>query len=296
MRYCIILNDGSIYSTGFGSTLDEDRYNSGIWKFLGSINGQPTNIDHEEFKEHSGRIKASIKITQEDAQYILRRLNYYRKCSIRFNMLKQNCMKLATHVLALLGKNINIKVSLGTMLYRCLPDLKDIPLTYNQLSHVHRFTKNCFDSISSQIPKIVKTIFINLGQLLFFIPQKISTILKNILVYTIGGNTGSKEISTFSEDDDFIDEESDLECDQEGVLENFFCLLSNITDDEAANIAHSSVFINWQLNHLGIEVHPYLNKPSINVMPLNEEQIIKDSKELLRQFKDLYQSNTFQAS
>jgi len=73
-------------------------------KFLGSINGQPTNIDYEEFKVHSGRIKASIKITQEDAQYILRRLNYYRKYSIRFNMLKQNCMKLATHVLALLGK------------------------------------------------------------------------------------------------------------------------------------------------------------------------------------------------
>ena len=95
-------------------------------------------------------------------------------------MLKQNCMKLATHVLSLVGENIDIKVSLGTMLYRCLPDLKDIPLVGNQVFQFHRFTKNCIDSTFSKIPQIVKSISISLGKVLFFIPQKILTILKNI--------------------------------------------------------------------------------------------------------------------
>ena len=120
--------------------------------------------------------------------------------------------------------------------------------------------------------------------------------MKNIFVYTLGGNIGSPRTSFYTEDEDFIDAESDFFRDQDDNLEDFFCLLNNIFDDEATKIAHSAVFLNWQLNHPGTQVHPYLNKPSMNITALNEEKTIKESEDLLQQFKELYQYSTFQTA
>ena len=38
---------GRVFSTGFGSALDEDEYNKGLSRYLASINGQPTILDYE---------------------------------------------------------------------------------------------------------------------------------------------------------------------------------------------------------------------------------------------------------
>lgn len=286
----VISSNGDVYSTGFGSTLDEDHYNSGPWKFLGSINGQPTNIDYEEFRMHEGRITTSIAVTQEAIEKILTRLNAYRDNGIRFNILKQNCMKLGTHILSYAGYKLDIKVSLGSMFYRCLPDLNQIPLIGKPLKNVYNWSSNFCIKISSLIPLVVKNIFNIIANTFFYLPRKCSTVLKNILVYTLGGKIGSPSIVNNSSQlyDPEIGIDPGYDPEEEDCLEDFKCLLGSLFDDHASDINHSSIFINWQLNQPSTEVHPYGRQPSMKILPLSEESAINFSLEKLIEFKDLY--------
>jgi hypothetical protein len=274
----VITSDAMVYSTGFGSTLDEDKYNTGLTKYLGSINGQPTNIDYEEFRTHEGRLVTSIAVNQENAQAILNQLNTYRKEGIRFNILKQNCMKLGTNILSMTGEKLDIRVSLDEVLYRCLPDPKSIPFIGSTLSKGVNWIKSGLDSVSNFVPNSVKKICNLIKNFVFFIPRKLGTFFKNILVLILGGRIESPVFQRDLSNQDRSDDN----------LEDFECLLTSMFDDEATDINHSSVFINWQLNQASSMSYDYEGKPNMNIVPDDSQIQRQTSEEKIRQLKEVY--------
>lgn len=277
----VITNDGKVYSTGFGSTLDEDKFNTGLDKYLATINGQPTNIDYEEFRAHEGRITTSLAVTQENAEKILEQLNSYRREGIRFNILKQNCMRLGTNVLSMAGTELDIRVSLDTTLLRCLPDSKNIPVFGSLLSKTFKVISSISDLIDKKTPQVVKDIFKDIKDCAFYIPRKLGTIVKNILVYSLGGVVASPQFSKSL---------SNNELNQDS-LESFNCLLSSIFDDEASDIHHSSVFINWQLSQATTQIHEYTG-PSMSLLPLEDEETKARSEVRKKTLQEMYKYST----
>ena len=279
----LVMSDGSVYSTGFGSTLQEDTYNEGMRKYLGTINGQPTILDYEEFRPHEGRIVTNIPLGNQRAENILNQLNNYRQRSIRFNIIKQNCMRLGTNVLSMSGVDLNIRQKFGTMLYRAMPNLEDIPVKGKFLKSLGGRVKNITDFISSKIPNVVKSCF---SKMIFFIPQKVGVLVANLLVLGMGGVIASP-ITSFEESNPKDSNPNQLEHFER--LDTFEKLYTNLFDETTSDIQHSAIFINWQLQQKSTDVHAYSGKPSMNILPPETEESKAYSAHRKDEFQKIYQ-------
>lgn len=279
----IITSDGLVYSTGFGSTLAEDKYNTGGSKYLGTINGQPTIMDYEEFRTHDGRVVTTIATTTARAENTLNLLNAYREGSIRFNIFKQNCIRLGMFVLGLNGVTLNIKVALNTVISRIFPSIEQVPIIGAPIKNFLRMTKKVRREIRSEIPQIVKDTFQALQSMVLFVPTKISTLLKNLFILSFGGRIGSpirknEKLEDFEKDDK--------------ALTNFDELVSNLFDDTASDVQHSSVFVNWQLKQKSTVVHKYSGQPNMNILPPVRRADVKYSDTRKAQFAEIYKAST----
>lgn len=279
----LIMSDGSVYSTGFGSTLQEDTYNEGMRKYLGTINGQPTILDYEEFRRHQGRIVTSIPLGDACAKDILNQLNEYRQRSIRFNIIKQNCMRLGTNVLSMSGVDLNIQQEFGITLYRALPDLKSVPVIGKPLKDLHGRVKNITDIISPKIPNFVKDFF---NKTIFFIPKKIGAFIANLIILAMGGIIASPTPSTNASP---IADSNPNRLDYFERLDSFEKLYTNLFDEQTSDIQHSAIFINWQLQQKSTDVHLYSGKPKMNILPPETEESKNYSADRTKEFQEIYQ-------
>lgn len=260
----LITSDGSVYSTGFGSTLKEDEWNEGLNHYLATINGQPTIMDYEEFRQHDGRIVTTLPINTKRAKLILDHLNSYRKNTIRFNILKQNCMRLGTNVLAMSGVHLNIRVPIGTTLYRALPDVKNIPVIGKVLSPLLNANRKITHIVGKATPECVKKSLQAVGAVVGYVPYKLVTLMKNVLMLSLGAHVSSPERNQGKLEnlEDYTDDQ----------LNGFGKLFGSLFDEHASDIEHSSTFIHWQLQQPTTFVHKYSGQPSMNLLPSEEEE------------------------
>ena len=187
-------------------------------------------------------------------------------------------MKLGTNILSMTGEKLDIRVSLDEVLYRCLPDLKSVPYIGSSLSKGVNWIKGGLDSVSNFVPGSVKKVCNLIKNFVFFIPRKVGTFFKNILVLILGGRI---ESPVFTRDLSNQDRSADN-------LEDFECLLTSMFDDKATDINHSSVFINWQLNQASTVSYDYEGKPNMNIVP-DDSQIQKHrSDEKISHLRDVY--------
>lgn len=276
----IVTQDGSVYSTGFGSTLHEDKYNAGGTKYLGTINGQPTILDYEEFRTHQGRVVTSLPVNEKQAKAILDHLNAYRKDSIRFNILKQNCMCLGTNILGLSGVKLNIKVPFNEVIWRALPNVSQLPIVGKPIRSFLKEIKKVKKGMNSKIPQSVKIVFHALSEIVLFVPTKISTLCKNLFILSFGGKIASP-VKTNVKLQEFEKEES--------PLINFNQLVCNLFDDSASDVQHSSVFINWQLKQKSTVVHSYSGQPNIQILPPVSASAKQYSTQRKEEFNRVYE-------
>lgn len=274
----LIMADGSVYSTGFGSTLLEDEWSKGV-KIAATINGQPTNLDYEEFCEHEGRIVTSIPLTSERADSILETLNKAREKSIRYNFLNQNCIELGVQVLKRgTGVDLNVKVPFRTCASRLLPSLKSIPLVGRKINSVWLKGVDIVDSISSALPDLVKKILSVVYSIIMYIPRNVGTVVVNLCLCALGACKASPA--------------RNLDNDYHEDLRNVKQLIDNPFIEDITSISHSSVFINWQLQQSSTFVHEYKGLPAMNILPSIQVSDCEYSKKQLKRFKKMYKHST----
>lgn len=114
---------GNVYSSGFGSTAEEDTYCTGKHNYLASINGMPSTTDYEEFRPNEGRRVTSVPLSKEGCDALRKEVTQMRQRSVRFNILIQNCSLMATRLLEVVGITIHHDSSAYTFLRGLLPSL-----------------------------------------------------------------------------------------------------------------------------------------------------------------------------
>ena len=233
----LIMPNGDIYSFGFGGDFQEHLLKKDPTHCVASINGQPKNFDYMEFQKFEQRIETTIPLDEAQAETLLNQLNIYREHGVRFNVLKQNCVRFGTHLLHLVNIDVNTRVSLLTTFWRGLPNIEHLPIIGTPLGSLKKISQRVYQTVDARIPSIVKQIFAQLSFLALYLPHKLATILINLGLIAIGGKMASFNSS--------LDPEKSSKL---GQLENFDTLVSSVFDDQSTDVYHSSIFINWQLN------------------------------------------------
>lgn len=278
----IISSDGKVYSTGFGSTIEEDKYSIGLRNYAASINGMPTILDYEEFRQHEGRVSTSIAITEKDFKAVLEHLNEFRKKTIRFNILQQNCTYLAKYCLLMAGVKVENKVPIKKLFSNVLPGI-----TPQRIKRIGEAFKKKIHPISNcRAAQFAKKVCSMLTNILLFIPRLIATFIVNILILCLGGNKGSPV-------PDEIHFPDDLEAKEE--MQEFSRVLTRARDlfsDEKGQIYHSFPLVQWQLKQQSTFVHAYSGKPSMSItLPAAGTELFEKSKKRQEYFHKKFVTN-----
>ncbi|MCP5509796.1 MAG: hypothetical protein H7A39_05245 [Chlamydiales bacterium] len=259
----IIDKEGQVYSTGFDYTYLEEKNNKN-GQILCSVNGKPSTLDFEEFRQHQGRITTSYGISDEQCQTILDDLQNYRKKGVRYNVLKQNCNTIPVSFLNRLGiQDENHKIDISTDLKGAIFDsLPTIPL----ISKPTRSLVGQIKLIFNASPKCIQVIIRIAKEVLLFFPNIILNVIINLCLLLLGSCRGSPL------EDSLISEDEQLE-----FFETLgFSLLSNrnFTFDSPCK------FVEFQLRQKHTIVEKY-DSPIFGLAP-------RDNAELHQRLQDIY--------
>lgn len=277
----LITPDGDVYSFGFGGDFQEHLLKNQSSQCLATINGQPKILDYLEFQKYTQRLVTTIPLTQKQTEEILNQLNFYRANGVRFNILKQNCVRFGTHLLKFADISLDTRVSLIRTAWRSLPNVEHFPLVGNVLGSVKKNGQKVWQVIAAKIPSFIKQIFAHIAAFILYIPHQLITCLLNFGLIMLGGKMGSAN--------------SSLELEQghcSGQIENFDTLVSNLFDSQAAYVHHSSIFIQWQLNQTSTEVYQYSGQPSMNLLPPASHKEKSFSNQQKQKLQAIYQECT----
>ncbi len=263
----IITKDGLVYSTGFGSTVEEDVYTEG--NMLASINGMPTVLDYEEFRKHEGRIVTSIPVTSAACGEMLQTLQKYREDTIRFNLVKQNCVQLAVDTLAPAGVKINNYVKAREFVRGIFPSTEQIPVIGPVVAKAHRTVEDLTDYAQSdekiKKPTDIFKKIIGFGTLVVtYVPSRLLTVFCNLVILGMGGGSGSPL--------------PDDEAESVERFQVFSKLVKNPLDifkESTSMISHALPLIQWQLQQRSTAVHLYGTKPEMGILPPEPNEAIE---------------------
>lgn len=273
----LVFSDGTVYSTGLAIPHHENTVHAHGGKILRTLNSQPAILDYEEFRPHHGRIITNVPVEEAKAIEILDQLNHYRKQSVRFNIFKQNCVVMAKKVLKMSGTDLNLRIPLSVMLYRALPDLETIPVMGKPLKFAQEMISSVRQVVGNVMPEFLKNIFSCLSRIVFYVPNLMGVVLQNLIALQLGGRFSYPQVQLERK-------EQDPSATNDYEMENFLHLSSGLFGQDAINIEHSSVFINWQLEQKSTDVFEFLQTPDMNIVTNTNEYSETRKNEL----KDLY--------
>ncbi len=257
----LIDKDGFVYSTGFGSTDEQDQLQNEMGYFS-TINGMPTILDYEEFRPHKGRVTTTYPISLDRFNQTLNKIREDRRSTIRFNIQIQNCNTLAIKYLKTAGVDFpSINMSLRDIIYETLPDVLQF-----------RKSREIFNKYTPQLVKLlVNGIYTILRTLIEYL---ISILILNPLFILYGINRSSKLTDRKSSEDLLI------------AAKRKIHLFSNAFD---LQVDFSLKTIERQLSHSddnGVTwVHSY-NGPNLSIVPNQTNQVA--DRALLHQLQSIY--------
>lgn len=256
----LIDNDGKVYSTGFGSTHEEDKKQEKMGYFS-TINGMPTILDYEEFRPHQGRITTTFAIHKERFTRVLDTIERDRRNTVRFNIASQNCNTLALRYLHLAAAPFgSIKMKVKDVLFSVFPDK---PF-----------------KISCRIPRFVRLSAAKVGAFFFKVISHIVSLvfINPYLVIHGGWNRGSDLIER---KDPLLP--TDLSMMKKGSLKWY----ENAFEKE---IDFSLKTIEKQLStEKGATwVHAYRDRPCMSIIPAKSKKAYRMEKKSFNDLKKLY--------
>jgi len=258
----IIDQDGYVYSSGFASTLEEDKYCDGAFNMLATISGMPGTVDYEEFRPNEGRIVTSIPMTKETSDKMLDTLNEMREKKIRFSLLKQNCSCLAVYLARIAGVKIHQKVSRGEVFTNLLPHYSSYPRLNSIVSKIIMLSEKT--SKKTRLPSVREMNYV-VGKVFRAIKTPlriISNIITNLILVVFGATRGSPLTG-----DEYV------KPGKRGVRRFFSIIQSpwDIISDAPTTVLHSGPVIDWQLQQKSTCRYVY-KSPSMNVLPTNSSK------------------------
>lgn len=252
VSFRLIDQKGNVYSSGFASTAQEDKYNEGRRNKLATINGMPGILDYEELRQHSGRLVTSIPLTREKFETELTEVKKMRNKTVRFNIVSQNCSAMAAEVLHHAGIDLDNRLFLGELAHIALPSIANYPL-------FQAIIQKCLslrEAIARKTALLEKTasVYATARKALFTPFRILAQFLTNIVLLALGAARHSPV--------------------QEGSYEGVYLhpmkaginSFKEMFTAKPTIIPHCGPFIKWQLAQKTTEVYKYTG-PKLDILP-----------------------------
>lgn len=270
-----------VYSTGFSTTKDQRKLrHSGL--ILSTGDGQPSIMDQDETRRSNGRIVTTIPTTSEAAEQILDSLNTYRKNAIRFNIAKQNCVKLTCSVLEQAGVVVKTKMRISEIFRQIILGQ---PTMYKDgtFEAARKFSDMKLLEKVSYVSQRILNIFLTP---LFIVVEIFFQLLSFSAMLALGGFFG-----TYQPDHQY--KRASIESSNENkkyrmeYFQSAFTLMKTFLNPEWGSLYYSNPLIRWQLSQQSTHVHGY-TKPRLCIVPSEKYADQKADKKARERFEHIF--------
>ncbi len=258
----LITADRQVYSFGYQMPFEEQALVlfDPLSNYAMTARCKVSMLDYEEFRAHEGRIVTSVPLSGQRCQNILGFLNELNQKKLRFQFVRQNCTVLMQEVMQQAGYMIPIRTTAARVIIDILPYLNQFPLIGNTISKIEQCAKRIWEALPEWLScSIEKT-----RQVIFYVPEKLCTILFNFGIWKIGG---AKKTSPLEEG---VDEEL---TDAPGI-QNFSSVIRCWTDlfeDQTSSVVHPKFIIDWQRKQPSTFIEPKSDLPKLALVPPSHE-------------------------
>jgi len=268
----IIDSNGNVYSTGtIGSRETLKKLKSPL-NFFNSGTVHAGVFDTDESRKHSGRLTTSIPISKEKADKLVEYLKDHRANGRRFNVIRQNCVKLVL----LSMKKIEVLDDIDQMtstvagkLINAFPTYESFGIVGSTFNYVSESGRVITKTVHNQTPACVIYAFKCLRRVFMWMPKMVMYSLTNMLVLTLGGTKQATDSPNLGGDE---------------AMKPFDQLITGIKDltkKETQLIYDSTKITEWMLQQKST-VATHYDKPSLNLFPDESDS------ELLNVYKERY--------
>ncbi|MBS0654899.1 MAG: hypothetical protein JSR46_03905 [Verrucomicrobia bacterium] len=240
----IIDSEGKVYA--FGTLMpDSESDTTSAPFFLTSAQVNITTPDYEEARpDFEARRVTSWPMTDERKEAILKFVSEANKAGIRFNFLRQPCVKVNTVIAQKAGVTIDAKTTMCETLGSILPSISKLPVISHIIAAVDKVKEVVspfFETVAAYTPEPIKNFFSFIGSGFDFVARKINTVAANAFIWLLGGSRMSRPQWGIKKHDAHI---------YERKLDEFDCLINSVDDlfdeDLAAASYPSSKLERWQ--------------------------------------------------
>jgi hypothetical protein len=251
----LITADRKVYSFGFQLPPEEAAFifTDYFSTFLATAEAKIGMLDYEEFRPDN-KLVTSIPLTAQRSQNILDLINGLQGKQLRFQYMRQNCAQLMREVIQKAGYDVDIRTTGKEVLYDALPSLGQMIPVIGKV-----------DAVASEIwnilPKLLRAPIEFSIDAFFYIPNRIGTILINLLVWKMGAAKKTVPLQEGIEDEEFYDKKK---------LQTFSSLIRSWTDlfkEETGVVYHSKYFIDWQKKQNSTFTAVYSGRPKFAIVP-----------------------------
>lgn len=262
----LISRTGDIYSPGFETITPLQFSLCQFPKFLASQNVHISSQDFREFKKFDERPTTTIPISDENFDAALTRLRELTQTPLRLNVMGPNCVSFAAEIMGAAGVEIDIYQYPYEMGYGLLPSLSKIPYLGCLISMVKRCVLSLFNLLHACTPAPIETIIRWTFQVITYIPAKILTVLRNILMLSLGA---ARQVDEAVNPDDTIAPNAKVG----NFSARITCWWKDIWRDDIGLIASPIKLVDWQDRQMKDYTHiqKYDGSPRLAIVPPKPE-------------------------
>lgn len=257
----LITADKNVYSFAPQMDVDQQRFvlSNLLSTFGATAETKISMLDYEEFRpfDEEGRIITSIPASSQSSQNILDLLNDLNTKQLRFQFGRQNCTSLMQLVMQRLGYDVDIRTTIGASFLDMLPYLNQLPLIGGLIGKVELCAKKVWDASPQWITKPIQWT----KEIIFYIPEKIGTIMMNLLHLKLGGAKKTTPLREGVSEEELYNKKG---------FQNFSSVIRSWKDifkDETSAINHSKFFIEWQKKQKSTFIEPSRDRPRLAIVP-----------------------------
>lgn len=257
----LIDNEGRIYSLGYEMPTEQQKHiTRSAFTILATDKVTIASLDYDEFRPFDDRYVTTIPISAAKAKKILDQMKEYTHQPLRFNYMRQNCARFAVEVLHLAGvSDIKPTANLSEVFARALLPSNIFAVLQKGIEKISSVAIIIFNKMHTHASDTTDAL-VFVYAVVTFIPRKIGTVAKNILICILGGRKAASPLPPGVEDDRNNDQ-------QLTPFSRVIVHWKDLFDEDLGTLYFPPKITEWQKKQPSTIKHAYEASPALYVAP-----------------------------
>lgn len=258
----LIDQEGRVYSMGYEMPMEhQNRIISGSARtFLATGVVTISTLDYDEFRPFDDRYVTTVPISAEKAKKVLEQMKEYTHLPLRFNFIRQNCARFALEALRLAGvENIDPKIDISGIFARLILPANLFNMLQKGIEKISAFAFVAFGIMHTYAPNMADAVA-TAYTVIAFVPRKIGTVARNILICILGGRRAATPLPPNVEDD--RDNKQQLK-----AFSRVMVHWKDLWSEDLGTVYYPPKITEWQQKQHSTIKHAYEASPALYVAP-----------------------------